>query len=108
MAQIAVNPSPFVSDKSPSTVISSIWNTFGGTMHDQPSFGQKRNKRGKKTKKSQKNFYPSRGSKSDSDEHDLKPVRKTGKDRVSWKSRKAELEQMDIEDLKNYLLETEF
>ena len=76
-------------------------------MHDQPSFGQRRNKRGKKTKKNQKNIYPSKARKNDLEEHDLKPVRKTGTTRVSWKSRKAELEQMDIEDLKNYLLETE-
>ncbi len=72
-------------------------------MDDQAKSG-----RGKK-KKSKNNYGPQNRQAFDYDELELKATRKgRGKTRVSWKNKKVELEHMDIEDLKEYILETEY
>lgn len=42
------------------------------------------------------------------DENDDRPAKKKNKGRESWKSRKTELKNMDIDDLKDYIEESEY
>lgn len=42
------------------------------------------------------------------DENDDRPAKKKGKGRESWKARKTELKNMDIDDLKDYIEESEY
>jgi hypothetical protein len=75
-------------------------------MHDRPEDEQRKSK---KNRKSNKSSYPRRDRRFDFDDIKGKPPTKgKGKTRVTWRSRKVELEQMDIEDLRDYVLETEY